>query len=361
MYETQARMTLRGALEHPIRVLSCRSGSAYYRGRARGGNQQSRSLAVEETTRSEIEGLTLIVLDKLARFRGVGAELNLHLLIRRREITGIPDYRQAFSGYWGSLAVDGAWTSVFGSDPNVELVFRRGMWEEWSRKTSRMEGVRPGIPLILSPYCGTLLHETVGHAMEAEYLPESPLKPHLGEQVSHSRLTIMDRPDLDGYAGSMTHDDAGLPASETTMIHRGFLVGDLDHGRGVLRRGSYQACPLIRASNFIIRPGRSDPRDWVHDLEECYYISWIQSGNWQPGGQLIKVLTGPVFHLKKGRVMAASDWTYLVFSTLDLLAGILDVGADMCMDPVVHWCMKKHQAIPMSLGSPSLLLGGVSS
>jgi len=224
-----------------------------------------------------------------------------------------------------------------------------------------IEAFDPRLPMILSPYSGTLLHEAVGHALEADYLADSPLRFHGGERISHEELTVEDRPDVAGFAGSMSRDDSGTPTSATTLLHRGVLVGDLSFGHGAWRRGNYRELPQIRATNFLIKSGSDDPGQWLHSLPECYYVAWIQSGNWLPGSARFKAMTGHVLHYRAGRAIARADWLPLTLPTLDLLARIIAAGNDFTMDPVVHWCVKKNQAVPMGMGGPSLLLRGEAS
>jgi predicted Zn-dependent protease len=87
-------------------------------------------------------------------------------------------------------------------------------------------------------------------------------------------------------------------------------------------------------------------------------VTWIQSGNWQPGTHRIKILTGPIFSLERGRVCGVREWVRLEMSSADLMRRVAGVGNDFTMDPAIHWCVKKNQAIPMGMGGPSILIGG---
>ena len=353
-------MTLKGALEDPACVIALRSGIAVHTRRGRRGRQHGISRPISEGLTQTMASFRERVHRRLQRFSDLKAEISLQALFRQRRVT--PNQVQIFEGFWGALKTEGNWDSVFGATGDRDPVFRRGIWEQWHGPSlPRLEHPAPRLPLVFSPYCTTLLHEAVGHAMEADYLRHSPLRYRYGELVAHPELTVMDRPDLPHFAGSMKWDDTGQSATQTTLIHRGFLVGDLDHDKGVWRRASYRELPQIRASNFIVDRGSQAPADWLENVPELNYIAWIQSGNWRPGSHRVKVLTGPVFRLRGGRPVAYLPWALLEFSTLNLLARIQAVGNDFCMDPVVHWCMKKHQPVPISMGSPSLLLEGLSS
>ena len=317
-------------------------------------------MAPDLELQAEVEALQSHLKQQLEYFRDEDAHVSLRGLIRLRQVAGIPQADLDFRGFWGFLHVGHHQMAVFGSDPEGNLRFRRGPWESWPQTLPRFRTKDKQLPIIMSPFCGTLLHEAVGHGMEAEFLGGSLLKFRFGERISPANLTIMDRPDHPGYAGSMTCDDTGAQATQTTLVHRGVLVGDLSTEKGVWRRGSFADHPLIRASNFLIAPGEEDPSQWITSHKRVLYVTGIQSGSWLPGSQKLKIMTGPVFLLEHGEPVAWRSWSFFDFSIIRLLRRIEAVGGDFRMDPLVHWCMKKHQAVPMGMGSPSFLLGGMS-
>lgn len=360
MVENQVMMTLSGHLSDPERLVSCRAGSVTYRPGSP-DSQRCRSQPPSEERVREAWSLEREVRARLARFDAPDADVKLQILSRERVVRGDTEpVRSAFAAFWGHFQTPDGRRSVFGSDAKGALVFRRGPWEDWPTDPPRFQEVDPTVPIVLSPYCGTLFHEAVGHALEAEYLPQSPLKYRFGERITHPELVIADRPDLTGYAGSMQVDDVGRPASATTLIHRGHLVGDLAGDKGVWRRSSYRELPWVRASNFIIKAGTQNPEGWTQFQSRCYYITWIQTGNWRPGTHRIKILTGPIYLLEKGLVTAQRPWAQLELTTADLLDRVAGVGNDFAMDPAVHWCVKKNQSVPMAMGAPSILIRGAA-
>lgn len=359
MSEQQAWLNFEGPLDQGDWFWSFRSGVTAFRPTPKGGVQNGYSQPSTLALKAEAEALQEHIRDQLNSFEETQAQLKLRALIRIREFPQNPTAQQNYCGFWGQIKAEGHPTTIFGSDPSGKMRYRRGPWEEWPQDLPRFASREKQRPMVLSPFCGTLLHEAVGHGMEAEFISGSLLKYRFGETVSSSQLTVKDCPDHPGYAGSMTHDDTGLPATQTTMIHNGVLVGDLGVEKGVWRRASFQDQPLIRASNFIIAPGKADPRNWIAQVPKLLYVTGIQSGSWLPGSQKLKVLTGPVYLLDQGQPVARRSWVVFEFSIMQLLDRIEAVGGDFRMDPQVHWCMKKNQAVPMGMGSPSLFLGGL--
>lgn len=354
--EQQVKLTIEGDLDAPVTLTSYRAGRAAYRPRGGRGFQHAEATAPAPHLKEAVADLRAEILSKVATLTHHETPFRIHALIREREVLGVADYQQRFAGIWGTVQDDQGRDLVFGRDQLGTWHFRRGLWEQCPPDMPELKSLDDPLPTIMSPYCGTLLHEAVGHALEAEYIHAGPLKYHLGDRISSDELTVMDRPDLEGFVGSMSHDDRGNKASQTTLIHRGFLVGDLGPGNGVFRRAAYRDLPLVRATNFLVCGGGSHPEDWIANIKDCYYICWIQKGHWTPGTHKFRILTGPVLRIHRGRVVSRANWAVWEMSTVDLLRRIVAVGNDVCMDPVVHWCVKKHQAVPISLGAPSLLL-----
>ncbi len=356
MTEAQVVLRLEGALDQREWVTSARAGKCRLLSRAGRVQQQAHSSRLPAELWRRGEGLRNRLIQQLERFADLPMELHAQVMVRDRQVAGVAGYRQSYEGFWGHFRLAGQWTSIFGANPQGELVFRRGPWEYWPTDLPELAEVDTRLPLILSPYCATLFHEAVGHALEDDYLAGSPLKFYHGDRVSHPHLVVMDRPDLEGYAGSMSHDDVGWPVSATTLIQQGFLVGDLSAQHGAHRRASYREAPLVRATNFLIRAGTEEPERWLDSLPAAHYVCWIQSGNWQPGSERFKALTGPVVRLERGQPVAICAWASLRLTIGRFLGSIRAIGEDLRMDPVVHWCVKQGQRVPMSMGSPSLLL-----
>lgn len=355
MEEDQALWILRGSLASPREEWRLRAGRAHYSLRRGVLQQRAKSRSIDPAIRVQCEVLRDAAKQKLARFAPAHAQVRVQALVRHRRVG---DQCNPFGGFWGWVQVPGQPKSYFGGNQQV-LKFRRGPWESWPVPDRAELNVNTNLPLIFSPYCGTLLHEALGHAMEADYLKTSPFEAGFGKRWSCEELTVMDRPDLADLPGSMATDDCGQPASATTMLHRGFLVGDLGWGRGVLRRGTYRDLPMVRATNFVIKAGSAEPRSWIHNLPNSYYVSWIRTGAWQMGTSSISVVTGPIYELRKGQVVAAAPLSRLTFDMTLMLKRLTAVGSDFEIDPLVHWCMKRNQAVPISMASPSLLLEGL--
>jgi len=131
------------------------------------------------------------------------------------------------------------------------------------------------MPVVLSSEAGgTMIHEAVGHGLEADLVQEglSVYSGKLGERIASPLITVVDDATLPKRRGSFPLDDEGTPAQRTVLIQNGVLTsylydrltamknGARSTGNG--RRESYQHKPLPRMTNTFITPGDEDrPRD----------------------------------------------------------------------------------------------------
>ena len=74
---------------------------------------------------------------------------------------------------------------------------------------------------------GILLHEAVGHGLEGDFNRKktSAFSGLMGEQVAAKGVTVVDDGTIADRRGSLTVDDEGTPAQNTTLIEDGRLVG----------------------------------------------------------------------------------------------------------------------------------------
>src|SRR5690606_1781810 len=84
------------------------------------------------------------------------------------------------------------------------------------------------LPVVLAAGAsGILLHEAIGHGMEADYNRKrvSIYADMLGKEVAAPFVTIVDDGTLEGERGALNVDDEGEPAGRTVLVDRGVLVG----------------------------------------------------------------------------------------------------------------------------------------
>jgi TldD protein len=223
------------------------------------------------------------------------------------------------------------------------------------------------MPVVLAQAAGgTLVHEAVGHGLEAD-LVESGLSLYedlCGQTIVAPTVTVLDDATLLGQRGSFGFDDEGTPAQRTTLIKDGVLVGYLHDRLSALRAGagarstgngrreSYRYRPIVRMSNTMIAPGRDDPREILRSTPHGLFVR-------QMGGGEVETVSGNfVFEVTEGYLIVRGELgppvrgATLTGSALETLANIDRVGRDLGFG--IGTCGKDGQSVPIADAQPTI-------
>jgi len=231
------------------------------------------------------------------------------------------------------------------------------------------------MPVILSSSAGgTMIHEAIGHSLEADSIQKgiSPVyQGKIGQKVASELVTVIDDPTLANKNGSYIFDDEGTKAEKTILIENGILKNYLydrytankdkcfpnAHGR----RESYHSKPIPRMSNTYILPGKGEPEKIIHSVEEGLFVKKM-------GGGQVNTATGDfVFEVEEGYLIKDGEIGPLVRDAVllgngpDVLNSIDMPGNDLGWS--IGICGKDGQGVPVSDGLPTLrikklLVGG---
>ncbi|HER44204.1 MAG TPA: hypothetical protein ENO08_07070, partial [Candidatus Eisenbacteria bacterium] len=128
--------------------------------------------------------------------------------------------------------------------------------------------------LILAPAeSGILLHESVGHPLEADFIRKgtSAYTGRVGHRVASELVTVIDDGTIPNDRGSINFDDEGTIPAPTMLIEKGVLKGFM-HDRisaglfgvpltGNGRRESYRNPPVPRMTITYLANGAHDPEE----------------------------------------------------------------------------------------------------
>ena len=162
------------------------------------------------------------------------------------------------------------------------------------------------IVVLSSDAGGTMIHEAVGHGLEADLAQQglSVYSGKIGEKVASSLITVVDDPTLPQRRGAYTFDDEGVVSQRTLLVEKGILKSYLydrlsafkdgisSTGNG--RRESYQIKPIPRMSNTLILPGETKPEEIIHSVEKGLLVKKMG------GGQVNTVNGDFVFEVSEG-------------------------------------------------------------
>ena len=132
------------------------------------------------------------------------------------------------------------------------------------------------MPVVIGPGGGgVLLHEAVGHGLEADFNRKgtSLYSGRVGERVASDLVTIFDDGDLPGERGTVAVDDEGTPGQHKVLVENGILQGYMQDrlnarlmgvaSTGSGRRQSFRVMPQPRMCNTHMPSGTSAPEEVV--------------------------------------------------------------------------------------------------
>jgi len=219
---------------------------------------------------------------------------------------------------------------------------------------------------------GILLHEAVGHGLEGDFNRKgsSVFAGLMGQQVAAKGVTVLDDGTIPDRRGSITVDDEGTPSGKNVLIEDGKLVGymqDRQNARlmgveptGNGRRQSYAHIPMPRMTNTYMLGGDTNPQDIVADLKDGIYAVGFGGGQVDiTNGKFVFSCT-EAYRVKDGQIGAPVKGATLIGDGATAMQKIRAIGDDMALDPGIGNCGKAGQWVPVGVGQPTLMIGGLT-
>jgi len=220
---------------------------------------------------------------------------------------------------------------------------------------------------------GTLIHESVGHGLEADLNLKglSVYSGRIGEKVASELITVIDDGRDPGKRGTAAMDDEGTATQRTVLIEKGVLktyLSDRKHAEklgirrsGNARRESFRHLPICRMTNTMIASGDSDPEEIVRSVKDGIFVKKM-------GGGQVDVVSGnfafevtECYRIRDGKLAEALRGATLVGQGPKLMSEIDMVGWDLGYS--TGTCGKDGQGAPVAdaqptLRIPSVVIGG---
>ncbi|AUC54585.1 metalloprotease TldD [Sagittula sp. P11] len=227
--------------------------------------------------------------------------------------------------------------------------------------------------IVLGPgWPGILLHEAIGHGLEgdANRKGTSVFAGLMGQQIASKGVTVLDDGTIPDRRGSITVDDEGTPSGKNVLIEDGKLVGfmqDRQNARlmgvtptGNGRRESYAHIPMPRMTNTYMLGGDADPQDIVGDLKDGIWAVGFGGGQVDvTNGKFVFSCT-EAYRVKDGKVGRPVKGATLIGDGASALQQIRALGNDMALDPGMGNCGKQGQWVPVGVGQPTVMIGGLT-
>jgi TldD protein len=221
------------------------------------------------------------------------------------------------------------------------------------------------MPVVISSEAGgTMIHEAIGHGLEADLVQQglSIYSKKMGQEIASSLVTVIDDSTIQKKRGSFRFDDEGMPSQHTVLLEKGILKsymydkltaikdGVLSTGNG--RRQSYQYRPIPRMTNTFIAPGDAPPEKIINSVDYGLFVKKMGGGqvNTITGDFVFDVQEG--YLIKKGLVEEAVRGATLAGNGPEVLKSIDMVGSDLGFS--IGTCGKDSQGVPVSDAMPTV-------
>jgi TldD protein len=221
--------------------------------------------------------------------------------------------------------------------------------------------------VVLAPgWSGILLHEAVGHGLEADFIRKgtSLFAGKQGEQVASELVTVIDNGELLHRRGSLNVDDEGVVAGDKVLIENGILKGYMvdrlsaqvmeTPSTGSGRRQSYQHAPMPRMTNTYMAPGSHVHDEIIASVSRGLYCAAFGGGqvDISNGNFVFEVREG--YLIENGKLGAPVKNATLIGVGPEALQRVSMVGNDPELDPGIGTCGKDGQSVPVGVGLPTV-------
>lgn len=248
--------------------------------------------------------------------------------------------------------------------------------EAVDRTMIQFEARRPPageMPVILaSGASGILLHEAIGHGMEADFNRKgtSIYSDMIGKKVAEPFVTIVDEATIPRERGALNYDDEGNKAGKTVLVEDGILKSYLhdqisakQYGlkpTGSGRRESYKYAPMPRMSCTFMEDGPHTKEEIIAAVDHGIICETYTNGQVQIGAGDYTFYVKNGWLVENGKVTAPIKDVNIIGNGPESLKRITMVANDARLDTGGWTCGKDGQSVPVSQGIPTVLVSNMT-
>ncbi|MBC8402329.1 MAG: TldD/PmbA family protein [Candidatus Marinimicrobia bacterium] len=229
------------------------------------------------------------------------------------------------------------------------------------------------LPVVLTAgSSGILLHEAIGHGMEADFnrIGSSIYSDKLNKPIARDFINIVDSGLNLNVRGSINIDDECSDTKETMLVENGVLRTYL-HDRisakhygveptGSGRRESFKYYPMPRMRNTYMLNGPHTFEEIIASVKFGIMADQFTNGqvNIGPGDFTFYVKSGSL--IENGKITAPIKDVNIIGNGPEVLERVTMVGNDFAMTEGGWTCGKNGQSLPVSMGLPSALVSSIT-
>lgn len=224
-------------------------------------------------------------------------------------------------------------------------------------------------PVLLTAGSGaSLLHESLGHAFEADFVRQGSSPYRAGETapIASEIVNLVDDATVAGERGALHVDDEGEAGRQNLLVENGRLKSFLHDKRtatafgveptGNGRRASWRHAPLPRMTTTYLDNGRSDPRELLRAMGRGIVAETFTGGSVSLGGGDFTFRVRRGWFVEGGeRRVPVRDFE-LLGNGPQMLRDVSMIANDFRFDAAGWLCGKSGQGVPVSHGMPSVLV-----
>ena len=276
-----------------------------------------------------------------------------------RENGGAP--QQGYSGGGGRVELDYFWNE------KTPEFFAREAARQAIVQLDAVEAPAGESIVVLGPgWPGVLLHEAVGHGLEADFNRKktSAFSGRIGQQVASPLCTVVDDGTMESRRGSLNMDDEGNPSQRNVLIENGVLRGYLQDklssrimhstATGNGRRESYEHIPMPRMTNTFMLAGESDPEEIVRSVPRGLYCANFGGGQVDITSGNFVFSASESYLIEDGKLTRPVRNATLIGNGPEALKYVSMVGNDLKLDQGIGVCGKEGQSVPVGVGIPTV-------
>jgi TldD protein len=239
-----------------------------------------------------------------------------------------------------------------------------------ARTVVLFEAVPPPVgemPVVLAAgSSGILLHEAIGHGMEADFNRKnvSIFSDKIGKQVAQPFVNIVDDGTQEGARGALNVDDEGNQAGKTMLVEGGVLstylhdsISAAHYGvapTGSGRRESYKHAPQPRMRSTYMLPGPHRAEEIIASVKKGIYCEAFSNGQVNIGaGDFTFYVTNGML-IEDGKLTRPVKDVNIIGNGPKVLSLIDMVADDLKIDEGGWTCGKNGQSVPVSQGLPTV-------
>jgi TldD protein len=229
------------------------------------------------------------------------------------------------------------------------------------------------MPVVLAAgSSGILLHEAIGHGMEADFNRKgvSIYADKIGKPIARPFVNIVDDAANAGARGAINVDDEGNSAGTTQLVEGGVLATYLHDSisarhygvepTGNGRRESYRHPPLPRMRSTYMLPGPHKTEEIIRSVKKGIYCVNFSNGQVNIGAGDFTFYVKNGWLIEDGKLTKPVKDVNVIGNGPQALERVDMVSDDLAIDEGGWTCGKDGQSVPVSQGLPTVRVSSMT-